>query len=217
MGLAFKESGFVGLVDYTLPGFPLVKNIATERFLHDGGWDHTGRYFLVAANASNKMVAVDMQTQTMAASFTTGGTPHPGRGANWFDPVYGWVNATPHIGEPKVRSTAPTRWPSGCRLDSGAGNHPALGRIAVPQDPSELALGAVRHDPEHDSNKQMCAYNKETATLDRCFPVATNGKATHFEFNQAGTEVWVSDWANDGAVIVSTAPPSTRSTGSQTW
>ena len=100
--MAFKESGYVGLVDYTLPGFPLVKNIATERFLHDGGWDHTGRYFLVAANASNKMVAVDMQTQTMAASFTTGGTPHPGRGANWFDPVYGWVNATPHIGEPKV-------------------------------------------------------------------------------------------------------------------
>ncbi|MCL4702436.1 MAG: hypothetical protein KJZ97_11350 [Burkholderiaceae bacterium] len=24
----------------------------------------------------------------------------------------------------------------------------------------------------------------------------------HFEFNRAGTQVWVSDWATDGAVIV---------------
>lgn len=48
------------------------------------------------------MVAVDVVTKQMAASFTTGGTPHPGRGANGYDPVYGWVNATPHIGEPKV-------------------------------------------------------------------------------------------------------------------
>jgi nitrite reductase (NO-forming)/hydroxylamine reductase len=100
--MALKESGYVGLIDYSQPGFPLVSTIATERFLHDGGWDHSGRYLLLAANASNKMVAVDVASKSMAASFTTGGTPHPGRGANWFDPVYGWVNASPHIGEPKV-------------------------------------------------------------------------------------------------------------------
>ena len=38
--------------------------------------------------------------------------------------------------------------------------------------------------------------------LDRCFTVATNGKAVHFEFNQDGSEVMVSDWDPDGAVIV---------------
>lgn len=41
--VALKESGYVGLVDYTQPGFPLISIIATERFLHDGGWDHSGR------------------------------------------------------------------------------------------------------------------------------------------------------------------------------
>jgi nitrite reductase (NO-forming)/hydroxylamine reductase len=32
--------------------------------------------------------------------------------------------------------------------------------------------------------------------------VATNGNAVHFEFNMDGSEVMVSDWAPDGAVIV---------------
>ncbi len=58
--MAMKESGYVGLVDYSQPGFPLVSTIAAQRFLHDGGWDHSGRYFLIAANASNKIVVVDV-------------------------------------------------------------------------------------------------------------------------------------------------------------
>lgn len=201
--VAFKESGYVGLVDYSQPGFPLVKNIATERFLHDGGWDHTGRYFLVAANASNKMVAVDMQTQTMAASFTTGGTPHPGRGANWFDPVYGWVNATPHIGEPKVSvyGADPDGRPDVAWTVVREITLPSAGSLFLKTHPnSPWVLFDMTLSTTDD--KQVCAYNKNTATLDRCFQAATNGKATHFEFNQAGTEVWVSDWANDGAVVV---------------
>jgi nitrite reductase (NO-forming)/hydroxylamine reductase len=48
----------------------------------------------------------------------------------------------------------------------------------------------------------VCAYSKENATLERCFDVATAGKAVHFEFNEDGSEVWVSDWATEGAVIV---------------
>lgn len=38
--------------------------------------------------------------------------------------------------------------------------------------------------------------------LDRCFTVATNGRAVHMEFNMDGSEVWVSDWDPNGAVIV---------------
>lgn len=201
MGL--KESGYVGIVDYSQPGFPLVKSIATEKFLHDGGWDHTGRYFLIAANASNKMVAVDMETQTLAASFTTGGTPHPGRGANWYDPVYGWVNATPHIGEGKVSVYGAD--PAG-RPDVA---WQVVREIALPSAGS-LFLKTHPNSPwvlfdmtlSTTDAQQVCAYNKTTATLDRCFPVATSGVATHFEFNQAGTEIWVSDWASDGAVVV---------------
>jgi nitrite reductase (NO-forming)/hydroxylamine reductase len=201
--MALKESGYVGLIDYSQPGFPLVSTIATERFLHDGGWDQSGRYLLLAANASNKMVAVDVESKTMAASFTTGGTPHPGRGANWFDPVYGWVNATPHIGEPKVSvyGADPAGRPDVAWTVVREITLPSAGSLFLKTHPNspwvlfDMTLSTT-------SDKQMCAYNKETATLDRCFQVATNGKATHFEFNQAGTEVWVSDWANDGAVIV---------------
>ncbi|MEA3503005.1 MAG: cytochrome D1 domain-containing protein, partial [Actinomycetota bacterium] len=36
MGL--KESGYVGIVDYSQPDFPLVKKIPADLFLHDGGW-----------------------------------------------------------------------------------------------------------------------------------------------------------------------------------
>ena len=50
--------------------------------------------------------------------------------------------------------------------------------------------------------KDICAISKATGTLDRCFPVATNGRAVHMEFNMDGSEVWVSDWDSDGAVIV---------------
>ncbi|MDQ1363919.1 MAG: nitrite reductase (NO-forming) / hydroxylamine reductase [Pseudomonadota bacterium] len=192
--LGLKESGYVGIVDYSQAGFPLVKNIATERFLHDGGWDHTGRYFLIAANASNKVVAVDMETQTMAASFTTGTTPHPGRGANWLDPVYGWVNATPHIGEPKVSiyGADPAGRPDVAWTVVREVALPSAGTLFLKTHPnSPYVLFDMTLSTTDD--KQVCAYTKSTGAIDRCFPVATNGKATHFEFNQAGTEIWVSD------------------------
>ena len=100
MGL--KESGYVAIVDYSQPDFPLVKKIPADLFLHDGGWDHTGRYFITAANAQNKLMVVDVKTQELVAGVETGETPHPGRGANWVDPEFGWVYATTHIGEGKL-------------------------------------------------------------------------------------------------------------------
>ncbi|MCP4223851.1 MAG: hypothetical protein GY773_10955, partial [Actinomycetia bacterium] len=92
--VSLKESGFVGLVDYSQPDFPMVAKIPSERFLHDGGFDHNGRYFMVAANMRDQMVVVDLKTKEMVTKFKTGIKPHPGRGANWQDPEYGWVNAT---------------------------------------------------------------------------------------------------------------------------
>jgi nitrite reductase (NO-forming)/hydroxylamine reductase len=95
-----KEAGFVSIVDYADPlgaNFPIVANIEGAKFLHDGGFDHTGNYFVVAANASNKMVVVDLVSESRVALIDVGPVPHPGRGVNWQDPVYGWVNATAHI------------------------------------------------------------------------------------------------------------------------
>ena len=194
-----KESGYVGIVDYSQPGFPLVTNIATERFLHDGGWDHTKRYFMTAANASNKMVIVDTATRSFVASFTTGGVPHPGRGANWYDPVYGWVNATPHIGSPliAVYGADPVGRPDVAWKVVRNITLPAAGSLFIKTHPNSPWV-LVDMTLSSTNDKQICAIAKATGTVDRCFDVATAGKAVHQEFNRDGSQVWISDWAGEG-------------------
>ena len=39
-----------------------IDKMDTAKFLHDGFFDPTGRYFQIAANASNKMVVVDTRS-----------------------------------------------------------------------------------------------------------------------------------------------------------
>ena len=185
--------------------------------MHDGGFDHTGNYFLVAANASNKMVVIDLVTQSLEATIDTGILPHPGRGVNWQDPVYGWVNATPHIGEGKVavygadpvnRQDVAWQIVRDIKLPSVSGSlfiksHPA----------SPWVLVDMTKDTD-GNEKDICAISKETGALatnlavavdpdgDGCFAVARNGPAVHMEFNKDGSEVWVSDWDPNGAVVV---------------
>ncbi|BAZ93109.1 nitrite reductase [Thiohalobacter thiocyanaticus] len=203
--ISLKESGYVGIVDYSQPDFPLVASIATERFLHDGGWDHSGRYFMVAANASDKMVVVDVSERALAASFTTGATPHPGRGANWEDPVYGWVNATPHIGENTlaIYGADPQAHPEYAWQVVRKIELPSAGSLFVKTHPNTpWVLIDMTLSSDGSSHRQVCAYSKADAVIDRCFDVATQGRAVHFEFNQDGSEVWVSDWAQDGATVI---------------
>ncbi|MAF82926.1 MAG: nitrite reductase [Chromatiales bacterium] len=199
-----KESGFVGIVDYSDPGFPLVSTIATEKFLHDGGFDHTGRYFLTAANASNTMVIVDLETQTLAATIPTGFVPHPGRGVNWIDPVYGWVNATSHISEGKVSvyGADPVGRPDVAWQVVREIALPSAGSLFIKTHPNSPWVLVDMTLSSTGFEKQICAISKQTGALDRCFSVAANGPAVHLEFNQAGTEVWVSDWASDGRLII---------------
>jgi len=205
--VSLKEAGFVAVVDYSDPAeldFPIVSNIATAKFLHDGGLDHTGSYYIVAANANNKMVVVDLINQDLEAMFATGLIPHPGRGVNWEDPEYGWVNATSHIGEGKVSvyGADPINRPDiawqvvrEIALPS-AGSLFIKSHYASPWVIVDMATSATGHE------KDICAISKVTGTLDRCFTVASNGRAVHIEFNKGGSEIWVSDWHPDGAVIV---------------
>ena len=78
---------------------------------------------------------------------------------------------------------------------------PAAGTLFLKTHPkSPWVLFDMTLSADHD--KRVCAYSKETTMLERCFDVAQNGKAVHFEYNQDGSEVWVSDWAPDGSVII---------------
>jgi nitrite reductase (NO-forming)/hydroxylamine reductase len=84
-----KETGKALLVNYEDLDNLKVTEIAAAPFLHDGGWDSTQRYFLTAANKSNKVAVVDSKDERLAALVEVGGTPHPGRGANFVDPEFG--------------------------------------------------------------------------------------------------------------------------------
>jgi nitrite reductase (NO-forming) / hydroxylamine reductase len=205
--VALKESGYVGIVDYSLPGHPMTSKMATEKFLHDGGFDHTGKYFMVAANASGKMVVIDVDNQQFVTSIPTGEVPHPGRGANWIDPEFGWVNATPHIGEPKISvyGADPENRPDVAWQVVREIAIPSAGSLFIkthpnPNNPWVLVDMTLSSDAGYQ--KQICAIAKATAEVDRCFNVATNGLAVHMEYDSTGTEVWISDWAVDGGIVI---------------
>ena len=94
-----KETGKILLVNYKDINALKITEIGGARFLHDGGWDSTQRYFLVAANQSNKIAVVDTKEGKLAALVDVGKIPHPGRGANFVHPKYGPVWATGHLGD----------------------------------------------------------------------------------------------------------------------
>ena len=97
-----KETGQVLLVDYEDIDNLKTTTIGTARFLHDGGWDSTKRYFLTAANQSNKIVVIDSKDEKLAAMIDVDKIPHPGRGANFVDAQYGPVWVTSALGNEKV-------------------------------------------------------------------------------------------------------------------
>ncbi|HEX9692820.1 MAG TPA: cytochrome D1 domain-containing protein [Gemmatimonadales bacterium] len=203
--LALKESGHVAIVDYSRRGFPTTSKIASERFLHDGGWDHTGRYFLVAANMRNQMVVIDVRDQTLVTKFETGNKPHPGRGANWEDPEFGWVNGTTHIGQGlfTVYGADPVNHPEHAWQVVRKVEFEGTGSLFVkthPNSPWVWMDMALNNDPEAAHN--VCVYSKAAGKIDRCFAVGDRGRAVHFEYNRAGDEVWVSVWDKQGQLVI---------------
>jgi len=60
-----KETGKIKLVDYSDINNLSVTTIDAARYLHDGGWDRTKRYFLTAANKSNKIAVVDSKERKL--------------------------------------------------------------------------------------------------------------------------------------------------------
>ena len=97
-----KETGKVLLVDYSDIDNLSVTTIKAARYLHDGGWDSTHRYFLTAANKSNKIAVIDSKDRKIVALTDVTSTPHPGRGANFIDPKFGPVWVTSALGSDEI-------------------------------------------------------------------------------------------------------------------
>jgi nitrite reductase (NO-forming)/hydroxylamine reductase len=203
--VAVKETGMVVLVDYSDLKNLKMTWIETERFLHDGGFDATGRYLLIAANARDQMVVVDVKEGKFVTKFETGTKPHPGRGANWVDPVYGPVNATTHLGEGKItvygadpKKHKKHAWKVVREAET---NGPGLFLKTHPKSKHVWTDATI--SKEEGVNQTVCVFNIDDFDAGcKSIRVSDYGKVVHFEYNKAGDEVWVSVWDKKGKLVI---------------
>ncbi|MCB1830675.1 MAG: c-type cytochrome [Chromatiaceae bacterium] len=196
--VSMKELGQMWQVDYTdLNNLKIVK-MDTAKFLHDGFYDPTGRYFQIAANASNKMVVVDTETQKLEALIDVDKLPHPGPGANWMDEKCGPVGGTTHLGVGKV-----TVWGN-----DPAGHKDQAWKICYEVETDGPGLFIRTHPnsdyvwadqtkhPEPEVQQSIQVIDKKTREIVKTIRLTDKpGYATvHSEFNNDGSEVWVSVW-----------------------
>jgi nitrite reductase (NO-forming)/hydroxylamine reductase len=200
-----KETGKVLLVNYQDLENLRVTEIAAAPFLHDGGWDASRRYFMTAANQSNKIAVVDSKDQKLAALVEVGAIPHPGRGANFVDPEHGPVWATSHLGDASVAliGTDPEGHPDKAwtvvRTLRGQGGgslfiktHPESRHLYV-----DTALNSVE-----SLAQSIAVFDLEN--LDQPYKVLPIAEWAELgegpkrvvqpEYNKAGDEVWFSVW-----------------------
>ncbi|WP_269812759.1 nitrite reductase [Aurantimonas marina] len=204
-----KETGKILLVDYSDIENLKVTEIEAERFLHDGGFDSTKRYFLTAANARGKVAVIDTKEGELTALLETGGeTPHPGRGANLNHPVYGPVWATSHLGDETIAliGTDPEGHPDNAwkvvqQLEGLGGgslfvkSHPTSNHLYVdaPLNPDAEVTASIAVFKVDELDKEEPEYTVlpivEWAGIAEGQPRVVQG-----EFNQAGDEIWFSVW-----------------------
>jgi nitrite reductase (NO-forming)/hydroxylamine reductase len=215
-----KETGHILLVDYTDLKNRKVTEIEAERFLHDGGFDKSGRYFLVAANARHRIAIVDTKEGKLVGVIDSGGqTPHPGRGANLTHPKYGPVWATSHLGNEAISfiGTDPVKnkqhaWKVVQTVDGQGG-----GSLFIKTHPKSQNLYVdTPLNPDAEISSSVAVFKiKELGQEKPVFKVLPIGqwsgisegqrRVVQGEFNKDGTEVWFSVWNNkaqESAIVV---------------
>ena len=202
-----KETGQILLVDYSDIKNLKTTTVESAKFLHDGGWDASKRYFLVAANASNKIAVVDTKEGKLAALVDTKKIPHPGRGANFTHPKFGPVWATGHLGADVITliGTDPEKHPDQAWKVVEELKHHGAGNLFVKTHPKSKNLWAdAPQNPEKDIAESVAVY--DIADLTKKPEIINIAKlaglpeskaikrAVHPEYNEAGDEVWISIW-----------------------
>ncbi len=211
-----KETGKISMVDYSDLNNLKTTTIDAARFLHDGGFDSTGRYFLVAANASNKVAVVDTKEDKLAALVDVGKTPHPGRGANFVDPKFGPVWATGHLGDESISliGTDPEKHKAQAwkvvRTLTGQGG----GSLFIKTHPKSKNLWVdTPLNPDPKNSQSVAVY--DINNLEKGYEMLPIGEWSGLgegakrivqpEFNKAGDEVWFSVWSakdKESAIVV---------------
>ncbi len=200
-----KETGKILLVDYSNLDALKVTTLDAARFLHDGGWDSTKRYFLTAANNSNKIAVVDAKDQKVVALVDATKTPHPGRGANLTDPEFGPVWVTSALGNENITfiGTDPEGHPDQAwkpvRIIPAQGG----GSLFVKSHPKSKNLWVDNPlHPDAKVSQTVAVYNIDDLDAGyEVLPIAEwadvgegPARVVQPEYNKAGDEVWFSVW-----------------------
>jgi len=196
--VSMKELGQMWQVDYSDLDNLQITMIDSAKYLHDGFFDPTGRYFQIAANASDKMVIIDTKERKLEAMIDTDKKPHPGPGANWIDPKCGPVGGTTHLGVGKV-----TVWGNDPK------GHPAQawkicyevetdgpGVFLRTHPKSKYVWADQTKHPEPEVQQSIQVIDKNTRKIVKTIRLTEKKgyAAVHIEFNKNGDEVWVSIW-----------------------
>jgi nitrite reductase (NO-forming)/hydroxylamine reductase len=210
-----KETGKVMMADYSDLNNLKVTEIATARFLHDGGWESSQRYVMMAANQSDKIVVVDTVKSKLEAIVNVGKIPHPGRGANFKHPKFGPVWATSHLGDETISLIGTD--PKGHKANAwkvvqtlkGQGG----GSLFIKTHPKSKNLWIdTTLNPDAKVSQSIAVY--DINNLDKGFevlPIAEWAglgegakRVVQPEYNKAGDEVWFSVWSakNQQSAIV---------------
>jgi nitrite reductase (NO-forming)/hydroxylamine reductase len=196
--VSMKELGQMWQVDYSDLDNLKITKMDSAKFLHDGFYDPTGRYFQIAANASNKMVVVDTKTQKLESMIDVDKLPHPGPGANWNDPKCGPVSGTTHLGVGKVTSWGndPKGHPKQAWKICAEVETDGAGVFIRTHPKSDYVWADQTKNPEPEIQQSIQVISKETRKIVKTIRLTEKKgyAAVHIEFNKDGSEVWVSVW-----------------------
>ena len=211
-----KETGMVYSVDYRDLENLKLKMIEAAPFLHDGGFESKHRYFMDAANASDKIAVIDTKEGKLEKLVSVGKVPHPGRGANFVDPQFGPVWATGHLGDETISliGTDPEKHPDKAwkvvRTLKGLGG----GSLFLKTHPKSKNLWVdTTLNPEEGVSQSVAVWDIDN--IDKGYELIPIGewsgikegpkRVVQPEYNKAGDEVWFSVWNGadqESAIVV---------------
>ena len=211
-----KETGKVMLVNYEDIDNLTTTTIGTAPFLHDGGWDVSHRYFMTAANNSNKVAVIDSKERKLAAQVDVGKTPHPGRGANFVHPKFGPVWATSHLGDETISliGTDPDKHPDQAWKVVETLKGQGGGSLFIKTHPKSKHIYLdTTFNPDANVSQSAAVFNIDDLGAGyTVLPIGewsglTGGakRVVQPEYNKAGDEVWFSVWSGQeeqSAIVV---------------
>ncbi len=213
-----KETGQTLMVNYADINNLKVTTIGTERFLHDGGWDASKRYFMVAANQRNTIAVVDSKENKLVklVKAGVGKIPHPGRGANFVDPKFGPVWATSHLGDETVVliGTDPEKNPKNAWKVVRTLKAQGGGSLFIKTHPKSKNLWVdTPLNPDAGVSQSVAVFDIDK--LDKGYEVVKIAELANLgegpkrvvqpEYNKTGDEVWFSVWngkTQESAIVI---------------